>query len=295
MNLDPAVMSRPFSANIDTRDTAKYKEVMKQFNLGPNGGILTSLNFIFYKTRLPLVLAFNKTDMAQHQFALVIVKPFAFVFWFYLLLVNYLCGYCGDEMVPTTALINHIFSRTDRIMEQAIGNGMGMFYFEAFHVALDSDHSYTSTLTRSLSLAMEEFYENLGSVGVSAVSGAGMEAFFKAIEASAEEYMETYKADLDKQRKDMEKSRGETVVLSTGLKDREISSKAMMDEDDEEEVEYDYERFTKEEDVIDEDEDAEVARSLIANSFSDGSAWLVLVSVFTLSSPMHLLTRFSPF
>jgi len=65
--------------------------------------------------------------------------------------------------------------------------------FEAFQAAVSSDQSYTSTLTESLSLVLDEFYKNLRSVGVSAVSGAGMEAFFNAIEASAEEYMETYK------------------------------------------------------------------------------------------------------
>lgn len=304
LNLDPAVLTLPFGANIDIRDTVRYKEVMKQFNLGPNGGILTSLNLfatkfdevisviekradqldyvlvdtpgqieiftwsasgaiiteafastfptvvtyvvdtprsespatfmsnmlyacsILYKTRLPLVLAFNKTDVANHEFALEWMKD-----------------------------------------------------FEVFHAALDADNSYTSTLTRSLSLALEEFYKNLKSVGVSAVSGAGMDAFFKAIEASAEEYMETYKADLDKRReekqlleekrrretmeklrKDMEKTGGETVVLSTGLKDGKGKDKAMMDdEDEEEEEEDDIQVFSDDEDAIDEDEDEEVA------------------------------------
>lgn len=49
MNLDPAVLNVPYEANIDIRDSINYKEVMKQYSLGPNGGILTSLNLFSTK------------------------------------------------------------------------------------------------------------------------------------------------------------------------------------------------------------------------------------------------------
>lgn len=60
VNLDPAVTSLPYSANIDIRDTINYKNVMKEYNLGPNGGILTALN-----------LFATKFDEVSYQFSLL--------------------------------------------------------------------------------------------------------------------------------------------------------------------------------------------------------------------------------
>ncbi len=56
LNLDPAVSHMPYAANIDIRDTVDYKEVMKQYNLGPNGGIMTALNL--FTTKFDQVLGF---------------------------------------------------------------------------------------------------------------------------------------------------------------------------------------------------------------------------------------------
>ena len=39
VNLDPAVRSVPYSANIDIRDTIDYQKVMEQYRLGPNGTV----------------------------------------------------------------------------------------------------------------------------------------------------------------------------------------------------------------------------------------------------------------
>lgn len=49
INLDPAVTNLPFGANIDIRDTVRYKEVMKQYNIQANGAILTSFNLFATK------------------------------------------------------------------------------------------------------------------------------------------------------------------------------------------------------------------------------------------------------
>ncbi|XP_016119500.1 GPN-loop GTPase 1-like, partial [Sinocyclocheilus grahami] len=69
INLDPAVHEVPFPANIDIRDTVNYKEVMKQYGLGPNGGIVTSLNL--FATRFDQVMKFIEKKQSNHQYVLI--------------------------------------------------------------------------------------------------------------------------------------------------------------------------------------------------------------------------------
>jgi GPN-loop GTPase len=66
INLDPATSHLPFTPNIDIRDTINYKEVMKQYNLGPNGGIMTSLNL--FSTRFDKVLEFVEKKVSTVEF-----------------------------------------------------------------------------------------------------------------------------------------------------------------------------------------------------------------------------------
>ena len=53
INLDPAIPLRGpnFPARVDIRNSINYKEVMRKYQLGPNGAILTCLNL--FSTMLP--------------------------------------------------------------------------------------------------------------------------------------------------------------------------------------------------------------------------------------------------
>ncbi len=83
LNMDPAVRTIPYEPNIDIRDTVNYKEVMKQYGLGPNGGnhrtclskshmpaaIVTSLNL--FATRFDQVLEIVEQRALENKYILI--------------------------------------------------------------------------------------------------------------------------------------------------------------------------------------------------------------------------------
>jgi GTPase SAR1 family protein len=281
INLDPAVHSVPFESNIDIRDSINYKEVMKQYNLGPNGGILTSLNLfatkvdqiiallekrtapsdpsnpsgrpiehilvdtpgqievfvwsasgsilletlassfptviayvidtprtsststfmsnmlyacsILYKTKLPMILVFNKTDVQDAEFAKEWMSDF-------------------DSF--QTAL---------RQEEEA-----GAFGGEGGTAGFGAGSGYMGSLLNSMSLMLEEFYRHLSVVGVSSMTGAGIDEFFEAVEEKRQEFERDYRPELERKRKEREEAKAtrRELELDKLMKDMSVSGTA---------------------------------------------------------------------
>jgi GPN-loop GTPase len=100
--------------------------------------------------------------------------------------------------------------------------------FEAFQTALDEvqDDSYMGNLSRSLSLVLEEFYNNLSSVGVSAATGEGMDAFFGAVDKAAKQYEDEYLPELlERMKSHDQKTKQKTEAnLTRVMQDMDISN-----------------------------------------------------------------------
>ncbi|KAM9196639.1 GPN-loop GTPase 1 isoform 1-T1 [Mergus octosetaceus] len=230
INLDPAVHSLPFPANIDIRDTVKYKEVMKQYGLGPNGGIVTSLNL--FATRFDQVMKFIEKRQNASKYVIIdtpgqievftwsasgtiITEALASSFPSVVVYVMdtsrstnpitfmsnmlYACSILYKTKLPFIVVMN----KTDIIDHSFAVEWMQDF--ETFQDALNQETSYVSNLTRSMSLVLDEFYSSLKVVGVSAVLGTGLDDFFVQLSKAVDEYEREYRPEYERLRKTLEK------------------------------------------------------------------------------------------
>eukprot|EP00190_Bangiopsis_sp_CCMP1999_P002889 CAMPEP_0198736438 /NCGR_PEP_ID=MMETSP1475-20131203/65726_1 /TAXON_ID= ORGANISM="Unidentified sp., Strain CCMP1999" /NCGR_SAMPLE_ID=MMETSP1475 /ASSEMBLY_ACC=CAM_ASM_001111 /LENGTH=319 /DNA_ID=CAMNT_0044500247 /DNA_START=149 /DNA_END=1108 /DNA_ORIENTATION=- len=229
INLDPAVQTVPYRANIDIREALEYKKVMEQYRLGPNGAILTSLNLFAAQFQTVLELAEKRRDQVEYVFldtpgqievftwsasGSIITESLASSFPTCVLFVvdtvrsrnamtfvsnmMYACSILYKTRLPLVVVFNKIDVERHEYAQTWMSD------YEAFDEVLREEATFADSLARSTALALEEFYSSIHSVGVSAITGEGMDDLFRAIKTAASEYEGTYKRDLEQARRKRE-------------------------------------------------------------------------------------------
>lgn len=269
---------------------------MENYNLGPNGAIVTSLNL--FSTKIDQVLSIVKKRSENFKHCIVdtpgqiecfvwsasgsiITEAFATEFPTVIAYIIdtprssnpstfmsnmlYACSILYKTKLPMIVVFNKTDIRDSKFAEDWMKD------FEAFQDSLRSNaelndetsngSGYMASLINSMSLMLEEFYSTLDVVSCSAYTGAGFDDFLTAVDNKVDEYNEFYQKERDRiiqEKKDKEKKEKDRqlthLMKDLGLKDK---SKKKEGEDDEVDVLSDIE------DEIEKDEKAGYEHGLI--------------------------------
>jgi GTPase SAR1 family protein len=146
---------------------------------------------ILYKTKLPMILVMNKTDIKDAEFAKEWMTDF------------------------------EAFQAALREEEEA-GSFGGL---EGSASGMGGGSGYMGSLLNSMSLMLEEFYSHLSMVGVSAMTGAGIKEFFEAVDEKTQEFERDYKPELERRKKQRDEKEEESRQKELGklMKDMAVS------------------------------------------------------------------------
>jgi len=213
VNLDPAVRDVPFTCNIDVRDTVNYREVMRQYKLGPNGGIMTALNLFATKVHQVVEIIEKKPKLdwvvvdtpgqievftwsASGQ---MISEAFASTFPTTILFVAD-TSRCTKPQVFLSSMVyaSSILFKSQLPLVVAfnkcdvVGGEECVRWLRDHDAFADASHGqkgYSATLTASLALFLHHFYEATPCVTVSAATGSGMDELKSSLETARDVYL----------------------------------------------------------------------------------------------------------
>ncbi|KAI9891180.1 MAG: hypothetical protein M1814_003023 [Vezdaea aestivalis] len=148
---------------------------------------------ILYKTKLPMILVFNKIDVQDAEFAK---------------------SWMTDFEAFQKAL------RTEEETGNFGGNEGGL-------PGIGGGSGYMGSLLNSMSLMLEEFYNHLSVVAVSSLTGQGIDDFFVAVQEKTAEFEKDYRPELERRKKEVSQKKEDqrSLEMDKLLKDMNIATK----------------------------------------------------------------------
>ena len=223
VNLDPAVHSLPYEANVDARDTVDYAQVMSEYGLGPNGGILTACNL--FATRFDQVMDILAKRERELDYVLVDTPGQIETFTWsasgeivlqalaarYTTTVSFVLdsGRCSNPQRFMSNMLQAVsvayrsklpvmlsFNKVDSTRHEFALEWMRDL--DAYQEALHEVNTYATDLSFSLALVLDQFYRELRTVGTSAFTGEGVNDFFASVNDAAREFEHDIRPEIEK-------------------------------------------------------------------------------------------------